>query len=52
VGQLLFVSRREVGDLFRDGWKTLSLYRREFTNMAQTNGDIHAQWLGIFEKLF
>lgn len=51
VGQLHFVSRTEIGDLFESCWKLHQVQRRETIDMLNVTGDIHAEWVVIAEKI-
>ena len=50
VGQLYFVSRSEIDEFFNVGWKLHQVQRREWTEMLNAAGGIHAEWMVVAEK--
>lgn len=51
VGQLYFVSRTEIDEFFNEGWKLHQIQRREWTEMLNAEGGIHAEWMVVAEKI-
>ncbi len=50
VGQLHFVSRSELDELFANGWELIQVQRREWTEMLEAAGGIHSEWVVVAEK--
>lgn len=50
VGQLHFVGRREIDELFADGWILRQVERLELADMLGPQGGLHAEWRVIAEK--
>ena len=50
VGQLHFVSRSEIDELFASDWELRQIQRREWSEMLKAVSDIHAEWVVIAEK--
>lgn len=50
VGQIHFVARHEVTELFAEGWTLKQLERLEITDMLGPQGSIHAEWRVLAEK--
>lgn len=50
VGQIFFVSRRDIAVLFADGWTLRQVQRLELTEMLAAEGGIHAEWRVVAEK--
>lgn len=50
VGQVTFISRKEIASLFRDGWRLVQCVRREDVDLLG-DGDILSQWFVIVEKI-
>jgi len=51
VGQVLFLSRTDIDELFNEGWKLHQVQRREWTEMLNAVASIHAEWLVVAEKV-
>lgn len=51
VGQVCFYGRRELGVLFEEGWRLLSIQHLELVEEIETNKTIHAEWRAIAEKV-
>ena len=51
VGQVTFLSRKDIADLLRDGWAVLSCARRETVDMTKGPGDILTEWIVIAQKV-
>jgi SAM-dependent methyltransferase len=50
VGQIHFVGRREIDELFTAGWKLNQVERLELADMLGPQGGVHAEWRVIAEK--
>jgi len=50
VGQIHFVARREIDELFAEGWSLKQVERLEITDMLGPQGGIHAEWRVLAEK--
>jgi len=51
VGQIFFTSRKDIDYFFAKGWKLHQVQRREWTDMLNAVGNIHAEWVVIAEKI-
>ena len=51
IGPVYFSSRGDIEYLFAKGWKLLSVKRMEQVEMLDVEGEIHAEWLIIAEKI-
>jgi len=51
VGQVFFPSRADIEAFFTVGWKLHQIQRREWTDMLNATGNIHAEWLIVAEKI-
>ena len=51
AGQICFYDRREIYNLFADGWKILSIQHAELSEEKDPSRSIHADWRVIAEKV-
>lgn len=51
VGQICFYGRQDIGTVFAQGWKLLSLQHLELTDMLRPEYTVHAEWRVIAEKI-
>jgi len=51
IGPIRFYGKREILDLFRDGWQVVSLRHLEFTEDLETLYNCHAEWILIAQKV-
>lgn len=50
-GAVRFSSRRDIDDILKEGWSLESVERLELTDMLAPNGDIHAEWRVVAERI-
>jgi len=50
IGPIRFYGKRDILDMFRDGWEVLSLRHVKFTEELTPNFDCHAEWILIAKK--
>jgi SAM-dependent methyltransferase len=50
VGQIHFISRKDIDLFFAKGWELLNVQRLELTDMLTARGNIHAEWFVVAEK--
>lgn len=51
VGSLTFTSRSDIDEFFKDGWRLLSLQRKEVLDMLLPAGELHSEWVVVAEKV-
>ena len=51
IGPLRFYGKRDILDMFRQGWQVVSLRHLEFTEELETLYDCHAEWILIAQKV-
>ncbi len=50
IGDICFISRRDINELFSLGWQLKQVQRREWVEMLGSTSDIHAEWVVVAEK--
>jgi len=50
VGSLTFLSRSDITTLFAQGWKLISVQRKEIMDQLYPSLDLHSEWIVVAEK--